>query len=46
MLEVKALRRATEKFVAVDGVSLQAGSSETIGLLGPNGAGKDNYRFP
>jgi ABC-2 type transport system ATP-binding protein len=40
MLEVKALKKAYEKIVAVDGVSLRAGSAETIGLLGPNGAGK------
>src|SRR6266404_9065802 len=40
MLEVKALKKSYGKVVAVDGVSLQAGSSETIGLLGPNGAGK------
>src|SRR5882762_546684 len=40
MLEVKALKKSYGKVVAVDGVSLQAGSAETIGLLGPNGAGK------
>src|ERR1700675_2637017 len=40
MLEVKALKKRYEKIVAVDGVSLRAGSAETIGLLGPNGAGK------
>jgi ABC-2 type transport system ATP-binding protein len=40
VLEVKALKKSYGKIVAVDGVSLQAGSAETIGLLGPNGAGK------
>jgi ABC-2 type transport system ATP-binding protein len=40
MLEVKALKKSYGKIVAVDGVSLRAGSAETIGLLGPNGAGK------
>ena len=40
MLEVRALKKTYGKIVAVDGVSLQAGSAETIGLLGPNGAGK------
>src|SRR3954469_13636109 len=40
MLEVKALKKAYGKVVAVDGVSLRAGAGETIGLLGPNGAGK------
>ncbi len=40
MLEVNALRKSYGKIVAVDGVSLRAGASETIGLLGPNGAGK------
>jgi ABC-2 type transport system ATP-binding protein len=40
MLEVKALKKTYGKIVAVDGVTLRAGSAETIGLLGPNGAGK------
>src|SRR5258708_34231829 len=40
MLEVKALKKSYGKVVAVDGVSLRAAASETIGLLGPNGAGK------
>src|SRR2546426_6341101 len=40
MLEVRALKKAYGKIVAVDGVSLRADSAETIGLLGPNGAGK------
>src|SRR6266404_1453531 len=40
MLEVRALKKAYGKIVAVDGVNLRAGSAETIGLLGPNGAGK------
>ncbi|MFY9562184.1 MAG: ABC transporter ATP-binding protein [Terriglobales bacterium] len=40
MLEVKALKKSYGKVVAVDGISLRAGSAETIGLLGPNGAGK------
>ena len=40
MLEVQALKKTYGKIVAVDGVSLRAGSAETIGLLGPNGAGK------
>ncbi len=40
MLEVNALKKVYGKVVAVDGISLRAGSAETIGLLGPNGAGK------
>jgi ABC-2 type transport system ATP-binding protein len=40
MLEVTALKKSFGKVIAVDGVSLRAGSAETIGLLGPNGAGK------
>lgn len=40
MLEAKALKKSYGKIVAVDGVSLRAGASETVGLLGPNGAGK------
>jgi len=40
MLEARALRKTYGKTVTVDGVSLRAGSAETIGLLGPNGAGK------
>src|SRR5258706_1078826 len=40
MLEVRGLTKGYGKIVVVDGVSLRAGSAETIGLLGPNGAGK------
>lgn len=40
MLEAKSLKKTYGSIAAVDGVSLRAGSAETIGLLGPNGAGK------
>jgi linearmycin/streptolysin S transport system ATP-binding protein len=40
MLEVIGLRKTYGPVTAVDGVSLKAGTGETIGLLGPNGAGK------
>lgn len=40
MLEAKSLQKSYGKVKAVDGVSLRAERSQTIGLLGPNGAGK------
>lgn len=40
MLEAKSLKKTYGTLVAVDGVSLRAGTAETVGLLGPNGAGK------
>jgi ABC-2 type transport system ATP-binding protein len=40
MLEVRAIRKAYGRIVAVDDVSFRAGAGETVGLLGPNGAGK------
>lgn len=40
MIEVKDLRKAFGKIVAVDGVSFSARDGEITGLLGPNGAGK------
>ncbi len=40
MLEARGLKKSFGTIVAVDGISLRAGTAETIGLLGPNGAGK------
>jgi ABC-2 type transport system ATP-binding protein len=40
MLEVRNVTRRFAAITAVDGVSLRAGTGETVGLLGPNGAGK------
>jgi sodium transport system ATP-binding protein len=40
MIEVRDLRKAFGKVVAVDGVSFSAHDGEITGLLGPNGAGK------
>lgn len=39
-LEIKGLRKAFPKVVAVDGVDLAVRKGEVFGLLGPNGAGK------
>ena len=40
MIRIEELRKAYGSNVAVDGVSLEIGTGETLGLLGPNGAGK------
>jgi ABC-2 type transport system ATP-binding protein len=40
MLELDSVTKAFDKFVAVDGLSLQIREGEIFGLLGPNGAGK------
>ncbi len=40
MLKVENVRKAYEKKVAVDNISLQVNRSEITGMLGPNGAGK------
>jgi len=39
-LEIKDLRKAYGKTVAVDGISLEVKPGEFFGFLGPNGAGK------
>ena len=39
-LEVKGIRKAYPKVVAVDGLDLTVRRGEVFGLLGPNGAGK------
>ena len=39
-LEIRGLRKAFPKVVAVDGLDLQVRKGEVFGLLGPNGAGK------
>lgn len=40
VLSVENLSKQYGDFIAVDGVSLQAGEGHVFGLLGPNGAGK------
>ena len=40
VLDVRDLRKAYGRTVAVDGVSFQVRQGEILGLLGPNGAGK------
>ncbi len=40
VLNVRALRKAYDDVVAVDGIDLEAQAGECFGLLGPNGAGK------
>jgi ABC-2 type transport system ATP-binding protein len=40
MIEVKDLSKAYGSFLAVNGVSFRAESSQILGFLGPNGAGK------
>ncbi|HJU83747.1 MAG TPA: ABC transporter ATP-binding protein [Holophagaceae bacterium] len=39
-LDIRGLRKAFPKVLAVDGVDLQVRRGEVFGLLGPNGAGK------
>ncbi|HEU4951781.1 MAG TPA: ABC transporter ATP-binding protein [Holophagaceae bacterium] len=39
-LDIRGLRKAFPKVVAVDGLDLQVRRGEVFGLLGPNGAGK------
>ena len=39
-LRVRALRKAYQDVVAVDGVDIEIPAGECFGLLGPNGAGK------
>ena len=39
-LEIRGLRKAFPKVVAVDGLDLQVRKGEVFGILGPNGAGK------
>ncbi|MEW6249158.1 MAG: ABC transporter ATP-binding protein [Planctomycetota bacterium] len=40
LLDIRGLRVAYGKFVAVDGLSLGLRGGELLGLIGPNGAGK------
>ena len=40
IVSVRDLRKRYGAFVAVDGISFEAGRGEIFGLLGPNGAGK------
>ena len=39
-VSVRDFRKRYGSFVAVDGISFEAGRGEIFGLLGPNGAGK------
>ena len=40
IVSVRDFRKRYGSFVAVDGISFEAGRGEIFGLLGPNGAGK------
>lgn len=40
MLQIENLRKAFEKLIAVDGVSLTVEQGQIVGLIGPNGSGK------
>ncbi len=40
LLEIEAIEKRFDDFVAVDSVSLNVAAGETVGLLGVNGAGK------
>jgi ABC-2 type transport system ATP-binding protein len=39
-VELQAVRKSYDHFIAVDDLSLRIGAGEVYGLLGPNGAGK------